>query len=101
VSQWLTIDIRCETCGLVSDMLIDRSEKDDSWQCPDCPEGTSMKRVFLTAPAVMNAALPDGVRRKGFRELAEAARLEVESYNLAPEKRGHINREITKLKEVK
>jgi hypothetical protein len=59
-----------------------------------------VQRVFA-APAIMQASLPDGVRRAGFREKVESLHIEAESYNLPPEKRGKHEAEIQKLTKVK
>lgn len=101
MANWFTVDLLCDGCNFEEyGRLIDRAEKDDTFDCPNCGEH-QMKRAFLTAPSIMTAALPDGVRRKGFKEMAEAARLEAASFDLPPDKRGDINKAIKDLKEVK
>jgi ribosomal protein L37AE/L43A len=101
VSGWLSIDIQCTNpdCQTATDLVVRRDEAGDSWECPDC--GGEMKRAYLSVPMPLRKSFRDGVRRKNFREGIEALRLEADSYNLPVEKRGEINKEIKKLREVK
>lgn len=99
--SYISRDIGCPSCGHGWDALVDR-EEDAAGRyppCPICSEPHTTK--LISAPAVMNRALPDGVRRKGFKEGAEAMRLESASYDMPPDKRGEINQEIKKLRETK
>lgn len=100
--SWKSIDIQCQNPDCkhtVYGEVVRKEEVDDRWECPAC--GGEMKhQPFLTAPLPLRASYADGQRRKGFRELAEASRIEADSYNLPPEKRGHHNDEIRKLKKV-
>jgi hypothetical protein len=95
----LSIDILCAQCGLSSALVVEREEKDDSWECPDC--GGEMKRAFLTPPAIMQRSFPDGTKRTGFQDLKEALRLESEAYDMPVNRRAEIGREIKKLRAVK
>jgi len=94
---WITIDIRCEECDLVTDILIDRDEQGGTWGCPDC--GGPMSKT-LSAPNFTRASYVDGTKRKGFSEHKEIARLESEAAELPPQKRGDIQKAINQLKKV-
>jgi hypothetical protein len=99
MANFISLDLGCPSCSLSWDTLVDRAEHAEG-KYPPCPRcGEPNTRRLVSAPAIMQRALPDGVRRKGFKEGAEAFRLESESYDMPPEKRGDINKEIKKLKE--
>lgn len=104
----LTIDLLCqeldqeqEPCGYAWFETVNRDEL-EAGRLPICPacKGSAVVRT-PSAPRVMNASLPDHVRRKGFREQAESYRIESESFNLPPEKRGEHKKEIAKIRTVK
>jgi hypothetical protein len=98
---FISIDRQCVECGEIEwAVLIEREERDNLFICPACGK-IAMKRALLSAPAQMNVALPDGVKRKGFSQMVEAAKLEAASYDLPPEKRGDFNKAIHDLKKVK
>jgi hypothetical protein len=96
--SYLSIDIRCDKCDLVAATLVERSEKDSSWECPDC-DGT-MART-LSAPNITRRSYVDGTKRKGFAEHKEIAKLEVEEAELPASKRGEIRRTIETIKRLK
>jgi hypothetical protein len=63
--------------------------------CPDC--GGPLKRV-PSSPNLMQRALPDGVKRKGWQDAKESARLEIEIADTTDEnKRNAIRSEIRKM----
>ena len=95
---WITIDIRCEECDLVTDILIDRDEQGGTWGCPDC--GGPMSKT-LSAPNFTRVSYVDGTKRKGFSEMKEAVKLEREMMDLPANKREGHQRAIKKLKETK
>lgn len=64
------------------------------WPCPMCEREASLKRI-MSAPNLMQRALPDGTKR--FQNLKEANRLIIDSYELPVEKRGEIQKEIDRL----
>jgi hypothetical protein len=92
---WITIDIRCEECDLVTDILIDRDEQGGTWGCPDC--GGPMSKT-LSAPNFTRASYVDGTKRKGFAEMKEAVKVEREMMDLPPSKREEHQKLINKLK---
>lgn len=60
---WIAIDIRCQDCDHVTDILIDRDEQGGTWGCPEC--GGAMSKTF-SAPNITRASYVDGTKRKGF-----------------------------------
>ena len=96
--SYLSIDIRCDTCDLVAATLIERSERDSSWECPDC-QGT-MTRT-LSAPNITRKSYTDGTKRKGFQDHKEIARLQIEEAELPASKRGEIRRNIETIQRLK
>lgn len=62
--------------------------------CTDPP--STWQRVY-TAPTLMTASYPDGLKRKGFAELKESAKLHREAAVSGKEKRQEIAKEIRKL----
>ena len=95
---WISIDIRCEDCDLVTDILIDRDEQNGTWGCPEC-SGPMTKT--LSAPNITRASYVDGHKRKGFQEMKEAARIERQMLDLPPAQRGDATRAIKELKKIK
>ncbi len=47
-----------------------------------------------------SASFLSGTKRKGFAELKEANKLETASFDMPPEKRGEIQKEIEKLRSL-
>lgn len=99
--QW-----RCKECAEEIDILASIQNRDVPPEdpCPYCEQQKPENWTRLMgAPAVMNAALPDGSRRKGFREGVESFRLESEAFNhpAGSAERKRILRESKKLKETK
>lgn len=93
-----SVVLLCKDCGEEWDDLVERSERDSLHPCRECGK-IAAERVF-TAPAVMNTALPDGTKRKGFTEMKEVARLEKEMANKPHNQRKDIKAEIQKLKKL-
>jgi hypothetical protein len=86
---------RCVTCdGHFSD-IIDKADKEKPAPCIYCD---GMADPVFSVPMILKATYPDGTRRPGFREGAEASRLEAESFNLPPDKRSDYDREIKELR---
>lgn len=101
MSGWFSFDVRCAGCGFTQEMLTKRDEADGAWECPECG-GECRRTIGVTAPALMTrAAFPMGTKREGFADMREALDLETASYNLPPNKRGAIQKEIHKLKSIK
>lgn len=67
---WISIDIRCNKCEHRWDDIVDRARQNDFFECPEC--GGNGERI-MSAPMVMNAALPDGNNR--FAHLKEQQKL--------------------------
>lgn len=99
-----SIDIQCLTCSTKEIEIIDREDKEASWEwtweCPHCQQ--EMKRVF-SAPVILKATYLDGQRKKdgGYRDLLEASRLESDMMNLPPSQRAGHARQIQQLKRLK
>jgi hypothetical protein len=101
--SWFSLEIRCGNpeCGHQWDDIIPRRDVEEG-NLPTCPlcGTTAVERVFA-APAIMQASLPDHVRRPGWKEKVESLKLESEAYSLPPEKRGDLLKEVHNLTKVK
>lgn len=93
-----SIDRICETVDCVYQdwVTVPKEEMswDKRWACPMCEAEASVKRV-MSAPNLMQRALPDGTKR--FANLKEANRLTQDMYELPYDKRAGVQREIDKL----
>lgn len=94
---WIAIDIRCQDCDLVTDIIIDRDEQGGTWGCPEC--GGAMSKT-LSAPNITRASYVDGTKRKGFEDMKQAVRVEREMMDLPPEKRSEHKKAIKELKKI-
>lgn len=96
MASWKTIDILCsnESCQHKWDALIDRSEEENEFQCPEC--GASGKKT-LSAPMVFKEAYHDGIKRLGWDKLREASKLNLEAAGSRDKNRKEIQKEIKKL----
>lgn len=65
-------------------------------ECPSCREVGSVKRL-LDMPNLMQTALPDGTKRRGWNDLREASKINKQMAGLPPEQRGEASNEIKKL----
>lgn len=101
MAGWISLDFGCPDCLGEWDDIIDRDEAASGLYpaCPRCDSLATLRRI--SAPHVMGTALPDSVRRPGFKEKLESLSLEAQSYDMPPDKRGPIEKEIKKLNEVK
>jgi hypothetical protein len=95
--SYLSIDIRCDKCDLVAATLVERSERDSSWECPDCA-GTMTRTI--SAPNITRKSFVDGTKRKGFADMKEAVRVEREMMDLPHDKREGHHRAIRELKKI-
>lgn len=98
--QLISIDLLCEKCGLRTVVTMPRSQAtyENRWNCDDCREFNTVKRV-PSAPLVAKASYPDGYKRKGFQELKEANHLRTELAGLPGEERAKAEREIDRLEQ--
>lgn len=92
-----TQDYLCIPCSLIFDELIEHEDRTKAVPCPDCD---SSAEPVQSMPVVLRRTFPDGTRREGFREAAEASRLEAESFELPESERGEHQREIDALRSV-
>jgi NAD-dependent SIR2 family protein deacetylase len=100
--SYISLDMGCSDCGWHWDGLVERAEAAQELlpPCPACGlEGKSYRR--LQAPALMQRSFPDGRKRSDIQKQVESLKLESQSYEMPAEKRGPINQEIQKLREVK
>lgn len=86
----------CPTCEIDYVEFRPYEERDTAGKCDACLGDTT--RAWRTAPGQMGTALPDGVKRKGFAELKEAAKLENTAFNSRPKDRPAIMKEVQKLR---
>lgn len=100
MSKWFSQEFECTdpACGYSSIQLILRVNKNKPGVCEKC-NGPADYRIG--APTPLRASYHDGVRRKGFQDGVESFNLESQSYEMAPQDRGEINKEIQKLREAK
>ena len=97
--SWITDDHRCTACSTVYDVLKRRSERDEPSECPSC--GGSGGRI-PSAPLPLRRSYHMGKDRgDGWNKMKEAAKLEKEAANLAPDKRKEIASTINDLRKVK
>lgn len=90
-------EIGCEISRSIADRNTPPEGEDDVCLC----EKPSWKRVY-EAPMVLRASYLDGQSRGDtYNKLKEASRLERESMELPPEKRGDHRRAIKELKKLK
>ena len=96
----ISIDLYCPECNLKTWDTLPKPEAtyENRWDCPSCGAKQSVKRI-PSAPMVAKASYPDGYKRKGFQDLQEAARLEVEKINLPLEQRAQVKHEIDRLEQ--
>ena len=96
----ISIDLYCPECNLKSWDTLPKLEAtyENRWDCPSCKTKASVKRI-PSAPMVAKASFPDGYKRKGFQDLKEAARLEVEKINLSMAERAQVKSEIDRLEQ--
>lgn len=92
-------EYQCDDCDLISTEFRSYEERDLGGQCDLCHN--PLKRVFNSAPAQLNIALPDGTKRRGFSDLKEAAKLEADAMDSRPAERKKITAEVIKLRELK
>lgn len=94
-----TYEYQCDSCKIIYTEFRSYEERDLGGQCDLCHQ--PLKRVFTSAPAQLNIALPDGTKRKGFTDLKEAAKLNALAMDSRPKERKLIMEEVQKLTEVK
>lgn len=69
--SWITRDFRCDDCGTVTDMVLERSQDHEDARI-DCDCGGSARRT-VSAPNRFKASHPDGNGR--FDKVREATKL--------------------------
>lgn len=92
----------CRDCGKWMDVLVEYEDRQPTVSCEHCSLGTA--EYHISAPPVMGVAIADCVGRKrdqGWQQMKEASKLEKEKAGLPPAKRGEIDQEIKKLREIK
>ena len=90
-----SIDMECQSCGIVWDTLVERSSADQATEpCPVNCGGAG--RRCLSIPNGLRVSTPMGVSGKGgaYKELKQISKLKVDRANLPEQKRGEINAEI-------
>lgn len=93
-----SIDVRCGACRVTHNLIVDKHDRDKVHACPTCGEDCV---AVLSAPAIFKAAHVDGHVDDGLRKLADASRIEAESFNLPHDKREHHDKAIRELTEIK
>jgi hypothetical protein len=82
-------------CEIVQELFFTIASRPDSVECIACGKSAKHK---IAAPMVMRASYPDGVKRRGFADLKEAAKLNKQAAGLRSDQRGEIQKEIRKMK---
>ena len=95
---WRSIDIRCEDkeCAAVWDELVDMAELDNVFECKVC-KGPAKRTI--SAPMVLKASYPDGMKRSGWAEMREQSKLEtiVRSKQASKEDKTAAQKEIKEI----
>lgn len=97
MSQWWSQDFRCTQCEHAWDQVVLRTEKENPIPCEKCG---LMAMPTFGMPKPLRKSYHDGVKRRGFKELAEAATLESRMFELPVEKRADLQKEIDGIKKV-
>jgi hypothetical protein len=94
----ISIDIKCFDCEQYFVTTLDREEAtwEARWDCPECGTEGNVRRV-PSAPNVMRASYPMGVKRQGFSDLLEANDLHAEISGLPLAEREKVQGEIDRL----
>lgn len=86
-------DYYCEPCH--EDRILQvKYEQRDMVDCPVCCE--PMKRQ-VSMPMNLRASYPDGMRRKGWQDLKEASKLNVDAAGARAKEKAEIKKEIRKI----
>lgn len=99
MSVWAQ-DFKCPTCEVKFELFIDKKDRYKPVPCQTAG-CTSLAGPTVMAPMPLRASHPDGTRRGGMRQLAEAAQIESDSFNLPVEKRGEHKKAIKELTKAK
>lgn len=93
-----TYDFQCLGCDTIVDHFVPYERRDDPDQVPLCLVcgGAEHRRLF-PAPRVMSASLPDGTKRRGWSDLKEAAKLNVEAAGSKRDTAREIRKEIKRI----
>lgn len=95
---------KCPFCGLIHEEFRSMSERNEPGELCACGESLTIRTHEKELPAINtseSATALDGSRKKEFQDLREANKLTIDSFNMPPEKRDGINKEIQKLEKAK
>ncbi len=86
----------CPHCQDTFDIVLSIKDYDatDTWDCLSCEGEITKKNRLMTMPSVTRVSYVDGTKRPGFAENREMLKLKQDSYNLKPEDRKEIKKEI-------
>ena len=85
----------CEKCEHVTDSFHKLSDpRPEQVPCEQCGDPA---RFRISAPMVMQVALPDGTKRKGWQDLREASKLNRQRAEASDSTRKEMTQEIKKL----
>lgn len=89
-------DYLCKACSAVTEAW------DMPSKCTSCGHEELQRMMPMPGLAGLetSASFLAGTKRKGFAELKEANKLETASFDMPPEKRGEIQKEIDKLRSL-
>jgi len=93
----ISIDLKCFNCEQYYVDTFDREEAtyEARWECAEC--GEQDVRRIPSAPNVMKASYPMGVKRKGFEDLLEANDIMTELAGMDSAQREIAQQEIDRL----
>jgi hypothetical protein len=89
-------DYMCKACSAVTEAW------DMPSKCASCGHEELQRMMPMPGLAGLetSASFLSGTKRKGFAELKEANKLETASFDMPPEKRGEVQKEIDKLRSL-
>ncbi len=92
-------DYQCPS-GHRFNLIIEHKEREVPVLC-GCGGCEEMAGPVFSVPKNLRASYPDGTRRGGLRELAQAEQLRSEAWSLPADQRGDIQKEIVDLTKVR
>jgi putative FmdB family regulatory protein len=96
-------DGECQECKAEQELFIPSAEVDLLHPCESCGK-VGVKRVWKNMPGTTRASFIDSsktARASEFKDLRQAAKLEVDKANMKPKDRAEISKEIKRLQKIK
>ncbi len=93
-------DWNCKFCDLMFEAQVNYEDRDIPGIVPCTSCGNSNVTRMFPAPRVSKESYPDGLRRPGWKEMGEAANLEVALANTKPSERKLMRKQIREIKKA-